>query len=64
MCRYCVAENNPHTKTKACFACGASRRVVLHRMSERVKPVAVKAKPYGRCAALTGLAPQNIREIR
>lgn len=57
MCRYCVTENNLDQKRG--FACGASRHVVLHRMSERVKPVAVKAKPYGRCAALPGLAPQK-----
>lgn len=44
MCRYCVTENRPLTKKrKACFACGASRHVVLHRIAERRTPVAVKA---------------------
>lgn len=38
---------------KARLACGASLKPVLHRMSKRLEPIAVKAKPFGRCAALT-----------
>jgi hypothetical protein len=42
-------------KPRRC-ACGASLKPVLHRRSKRREPVAVKAKPCGRCAALTGSA--------
>ena len=37
-------------------ACGASLKPVLHRRSKRREPMAVKAKPCGRYAALTGSA--------
>ena len=43
-----LARNNPR-----CRACGASRRVGLHRMPERSEPITVKAKPFGR--AMRGL---------
>jgi len=54
MCRYCVTENRPLTKKrKACFACGASRHVVLHRIAER-RTRWPSRLPFGaRCAALT-----------
>ena len=39
-------------------ASGARDRPALHRMTERVSSVAVKAKPCGRCAAWTESAPQ------
>ena len=42
-CRYCVTENRYQTTPKACFACGASRHVVLHRIAEHRTLVAVKA---------------------
>ena len=50
--RCCATENNPSTKKRG-LACGASRRVVLHRRAERGEPKAVKAKPFGR--AMRGL---------
>ncbi|VVD34558.1 protein of unknown function [Paraburkholderia dioscoreae] len=54
MCRYCVTENRPLAKKrKACFACGASRHVVLHRIAER-RTRWPSRLPFGaRCAALT-----------
>ena len=50
---YYVKEIKPETQ-KRCLACGASRHIVLHRMSERREPVAVKAKPFGRVRGLDG----------
>ncbi len=37
-------------KAKHGFACGASRRAVLHRSPKRRTPPAVKARPFGRAA--------------
>lgn len=57
-----AAENKPTTKAKACFACGASRRVVLHRSPKRGTPITVKAALRRALRGLDGFGAGAVRE--